>query len=55
MKLTFGKYEGRRIEDVPSHYLKWLVEEEIDTLTDDERTPSCDAAEEELMLRGEEV
>jgi uncharacterized protein (DUF3820 family) len=26
MKILFGKYRGREIEDVPSDYLVWLVE-----------------------------
>ena len=55
MKFTFGQYEGRYISDVPTPYLKWLVEEEVDRLMDDDCTLACDAATEELMLRGIEV
>jgi uncharacterized protein (DUF3820 family) len=30
VKLTFGKYDGEDLEDVPEHYLLWV----LDTVTD---------------------
>lgn len=27
-KMPFGKYRGRDVEDVPSGYLKWCLEQE---------------------------
>ena len=26
IKMTFGKFKGRRIEDLPSSYVRWLAE-----------------------------
>ena len=40
MRLTFGKYKGEDIEDIPSDYLKWLAEnceqDNIATAADEE-------------------
>lgn len=30
MLIDFGKYEGKKITDVPQYYLVWLVKQEID-------------------------
>lgn len=27
MIITFGKYKGKDLEDIPSDYLKWLITE----------------------------
>lgn len=27
MKIGFGKYKGQELEDLPTSYLEWLVEE----------------------------
>lgn len=42
--LPFGKYEGRSIEEVPSGYLRWLIQ----TLDDEE---IVEAAENEFRFR----
>jgi len=26
MMMPFGKYQGKEIENIPSHYLKWFCE-----------------------------
>ena len=26
IKMPFGKYKGRKVEDLPSNYLKWMIE-----------------------------
>lgn len=26
MKITFGKYKGEEIEDLPTDYIRWLLE-----------------------------
>lgn len=31
MKLTFGKYKGSEVEDLPQNYLEWLCENHSDT------------------------
>jgi hypothetical protein len=42
--IHFGKYSGKTIEEIPSGYLKWL----IDNCTIDE---ICEAAEQEYEYR----
>jgi len=27
MKMTFGKYKGQELDDLPDHYIQWLLEE----------------------------
>ena len=46
MVMPFGKYRNRKIEDIPSSYLKWLAEEAED---DD----ISDAADEEYRWRSD--
>src|SRR5690348_7461465 len=29
MKISFGKYRGQEISDLPSSYLEWLLEENV--------------------------
>lgn len=46
MIMPFGKYEGEAIEDIPSSYLRWLVES-----LDDDKADLIEAAEAELQYR----
>jgi Putative quorum-sensing-regulated virulence factor len=46
LKMTFGKYKGKRINKLPTEYLTWCLNK-CDTLTDEYRT----AIEEELAAR----
>lgn len=40
LKMPFGKYRGKEIEDIPSEYLNWLAagcdNEEVATAADEE-------------------
>lgn len=27
MKMTFGKFKGQELDDLPDHYIQWLLEE----------------------------
>lgn len=42
--MPWGKYKGKAIEEIPSHYLKWLA----DKCEDDE---ICEAADTEYQWR----
>ncbi len=46
LKMTFGKYKGKRLSKLPTDYLVWLVDK-CDSLTDEMRK----AVEEELSGR----
>lgn len=48
IKLTFGKYKGKRLSKIPTEYLEWC-RDKCDTLTDDVRR----AIEDELADREE--
>ena len=28
-KITFGKFKGKTVEEIPSSYLKWLAEQDF--------------------------
>jgi uncharacterized protein (DUF3820 family) len=47
MKMTFGKYKGEELEDLPTYYLQWIAEN-LDT-----RAALVKEAEEQLTLREE--
>jgi uncharacterized protein (DUF3820 family) len=53
MRFAFGKYKGVFMGEVPTSYLRWVVENDIKGMMDDGKTTAVDAAEEELELRGE--
>ncbi len=48
VSMPFGKHEGEELEDIPSGYLKWALEEFED---DDELIDLCEAIESELDYR----
>lgn len=51
----FGQHIGKRISDVPSDYLKWIVLKLEDVKGSTKSVKECvEAAEEELNERGED-
>lgn len=47
MKMPFGKYVNKDMEDIPSSYLRWL----IDDLDEQKNADLIEAADEELAFR----
>lgn len=46
MIMPFGKHEGEHMEDIPSSYLRWLVEN-----LDEDKEDIIQEAEDELLSR----
>lgn len=45
MKMPWGKHAGQQLEDIPSHYLQWLLSD-----TDVDKTNPALAAEAQAQL-----
>jgi len=49
MIISFGKHKGKEIEEIPSDYLKWLLEQNF--IEEDSHTDLLEATEYEMAVR----
>jgi len=49
MRITFGRYSGKEIGEIPSGYLTWLLEQ--DWMYEDKKAELLEAIEHEMTVR----
>ena len=49
LRISFGKYKGKQVEEIPSHYLTWLLEQ--DWMYGEKHKELLEAIEYEMAVR----